>query len=43
MFSVKLLKVKKYLNKNLFKKFITFNQILYFSSILFAFKANKDF
>ncbi len=42
MFSVKLLKVKKYLNENLSKKFITFSQILYFSSILFTFKANKD-
>ncbi len=43
MSSVKLLKVKKYLNENLLKKFITFSQILYFSSILFALKANKDF
>jgi len=42
MFSVKLLKVKKYLNENLSKRFITFSQTLYFSSILFAFKANKD-
>jgi len=42
MFSVKLLKVKKYLNENLLKRFITFNQIFYFSSILFTFKANED-
>ncbi len=42
MFSVKLLKVKKYLNKNLSKKFITSSQILYFFSVLFTFKANKD-
>ncbi len=42
MFSVKLLKVKKYLNENLSKKFITFSQTLYFSSILFILKANKD-
>ena len=43
MFSVKLLKVKKYLNKNLLKKFITSSQTLYFSFILFALKANEDF
>ncbi len=43
MFSVKLLKVKKYLNKNLSKKFITSSQIFYFFPVLFAFKANKDF
>ncbi len=42
MFSVKLLKVKKYLNENLSKKFITLSQTLYFSSILFTFKANED-
>jgi len=42
MFSVKLLKIKKYLNENLLKKFITFNQTLYFSLILFALKANED-
>ncbi len=42
MFFVKLLKVKKYLNKNLSKKFITFSQTLYFFSVLFALKANKD-
>ncbi len=43
MFSVKLLKVKKYLNENLLKKFITLSQTLYFSSILFILKANEDF
>ncbi len=42
MFSVKLLKVKKYLNENLLKKFITFSQIFYFFLVLFALKANKD-
>ncbi len=42
MFSVKLLKVKKYLNENLLKKFITFSQTLYFFSVLFILKANED-
>ncbi len=42
MFFVKLLKVKKYLNENLSKKFITSSQILYFSSVLFTLKANED-
>ncbi len=42
MFSVKLLKVKKYLNKNLSKKFITLSQTFYFFSVLFALKANED-
>ena len=42
MFSVKLLKVKKYLNENLSKKFITFSQIFYFSLVLFALKVNED-
>ncbi len=42
MFSVKLLKVKKYLNENLSKRFITLSQILYFSLILFILKANED-
>ncbi len=42
MFSVKLLKVKKYLNENLLKRFITLSQILYFFSVLFALKANED-
>jgi len=42
MFSVKLLKIKKYLNENLSKKFITSSQILYFFFVLFALKANED-
>jgi len=42
MFSVKLLKVKKYLNENLSKRFITFSQALYFFPVLFALKANED-
>ncbi len=42
MFFVKLLKVKKYLNENLSKKFITSSQIFYFFFVLFALKANED-
>ncbi len=42
MFSIKLLKVKKYLNENLLKKFITFSQTFYFFLILFILKANED-
>jgi len=42
MSSVKLLKVKKYLNENLSKRFITLSQIFYFLLILFALKANED-
>ena len=42
MFFVKLLKVKKYLNENLLKKFITSSQTFYFFFVLFTFKANKD-
>ncbi len=42
MFFVKLLKVKKYLNKNLSKRFITSSQTLYFFSVLFVLKANED-
>ncbi len=42
MFSVKLLKVKKYLNENLLKRFITSSQTLYFFLVLFALKANED-
>jgi len=42
MFSVKLLKVKKYLNENLSKRFITSSQTLYSSSVLFVLKANED-
>ncbi len=43
IFFVKLLKVKKYLNENLLKRFITFSQTLYFFLILFTLKANEDF
>ena len=43
MFSYKFKKIKKYFIQNLFKNFITFNEALYFSSILFAMKINKDF
>ncbi len=42
MSSVKLLKVKKYLNENLLKRFITSSQTLYFFLILFILKANED-
>ncbi len=35
-------KVKKYLNENLFKEFITSSKASYFSFILFILKANKD-
>jgi len=42
MSSVKLLKVKKYLNKNLLKRFIISSQIFYFFLILFILKANED-
>ena len=38
----KLQKVKKNLNENLFKEFITFSKALYFSLILFILKTNKD-
>ncbi len=38
----KLQKVKKYLNENLFKEFITSSKALYFSLVLFILKANKD-
>ncbi len=38
----KLQKVKKYLNKNLFKEFITFSKASYFSLILFTLKANEN-
>ncbi len=42
IFFYKLQKVKKYLNENLFKEFITFSKASYFSLILFILKANKD-
>jgi hypothetical protein len=42
MFFYKFQKIKKYLNKNLFKKFIISSKVLYFSLVLFILKANKD-
>ena len=42
IFSVKLLKVKKYLNENLLKRFITSSQTLYFFPVLFILKTNED-
>jgi len=42
MFSVKLLKIKKYLNENLLKRFITSSQTFYFFLVLFVLKANED-
>ncbi len=38
----KLQKVKKYLNENLFKEFITSSKASYFSPVLFVLKANED-
>ena len=42
MLPYKLQKVKEYLNKNLFKGFITLSKAAYFSSVLFTQKANGD-
>ena len=42
MFSYKFKKIKKYFIENLFKNFITLNKALYFSSILFIIKVNKN-
>ena len=42
MSSYKLEKIKKSFIKNLFKDFIMFNKVLYFSSILFVMKINED-
>ena len=42
MFSYKLKKIKKYFIENLFKSLITFNKMLYFLSMLFAMKVNKN-
>ena len=42
MSSYKLEKIKKYFIENLFKSFITFNKISYFSLMLFAMKVNED-
>jgi sugar-specific transcriptional regulator TrmB len=38
----KLQKVKKYLNENLFKEFISSSKASYFSLVLFALKTNED-
>ena len=40
--SYKFEKIKKYFIENLFKSFITFNKMLYFSSMLFAMKVNEN-
>ena len=40
---LKLIKLKKYLKKNLRKNFINFNNVLFFSSILFVIKFSKEF
>ena len=39
---IKLLKMKEYLNENLSKKYITSSKTSYFSSVLFALKANEN-
>ena len=41
LFYLKLMKLKKYLKKNFRKSFINFNNISFFSSILFVIKFNK--
>ncbi len=43
MFSVKLLKVKKYLNENLLKRFITSSQTFYFFLVLFALRTKSSY
>ena len=43
LFYLKLMKLKKYLKKNLMKIFINLNNILFFSLILFVIKFNKEF
>ena len=43
LFYLKLIKLKKYLKENLKKNFINFNNVLFFSSILFIIKFNKKF
>ncbi len=42
MFKNKLQKIKKYLEKNLKKEFISFSLTLYTSSVLFIVKSNKS-
>ena len=43
LFYLKLIKLKKYLKENLRKNFISFNNVLFFSSILFVIKFNEEF
>ena len=43
LFYLKLMKLKKYLKKNLKKNFINFNNALFFLSILFIIKFNEEF
>ena len=43
LFYLKLMKLKKYLEKNLRKNFINFNNVSFFSSILFIIKFNEKF
>ena len=43
LFYLKLMKLKKYLKKNLRKNFINFSNVLFFSSILFVIKFNEEF
>ena len=42
MLLYKFKKIKKYFIENLFKNFIMFNRVLYFSSMLSAMKVNED-
>ena len=42
LFYLKLMKLKKYLKKNLRKSFINFNNVSFFSSIFFVIKFNKE-
>ena len=42
LFYLKLMKLKKYLKENLRKSFISFNNVSFFSSILFVIKFNKE-
>ena len=43
LFYLKLMKLKKYLEENLRKNFINFNNVSFFSSILFVIKFNEEF
>ena len=42
MFSYKFERIKKYFIEIIFKNFIIFNKVFYFSSILFIIKVNED-